>query len=291
MSTSPRADEERTLTFAELAAQAERVGCQLLAAGLEPGDRVGIVVADPELFVRLFYGALRVGVVPVPFVRDPALWLRSLSTQRATLTFAPNFAYAMTTARAATIEGIDLSTVRLWGCGAEPIQPDTLRAFVKTFARVGARESAVFPSYGTAEATLAMAFSGLGDGLRTDWIDREAYLSHRVARPAGPGASSLEVVACGRAMTGHKFEVWSESDRPLPERCVGELVFSGPSAAGGYHEAAEATAAAFTPRGLRTGDLGYIADGCVHVTGRKKDIVILNGRNYDPQTLERAATL
>jgi len=225
------------------------------------------------------------------FIKNATLWLETIHKHRATLTFAPNFAYALVTKRAKPeqIARWDLSKMRGFGCGAEPINPEVMRAFVQTFAPAGVRSEALLPAYGMAEATLAMAFLGIREPLRTDRIDAAAYHGEQKARPISNGANSLEVVCCGRPFKNHGLSIQDETGRMLPDREVGEICFRGPSVAAGYYRDEEATRAAGmgTSGGwLRTGDLGYMVDGEIYISGRLKDILIVNGRNYYPQAIE-----
>jgi fatty-acyl-CoA synthase len=166
-----------------------------------------------------------------------------------------------------------------------------MRAFLTAFARAGLRPTALMPSYGMAEATLAMSFSRLGEPFRTDRIDQERYHEGREAAPSANGVATMEVVCCGRTFPGHELSIQDEDGRILPDRHVGEICFRGPSVTAGYWNNPVATRAAGLGRPggwLRTGDLGYIVDGEVYVSGRLKDILIVNGRNYYPQRIEWA---
>ncbi|MCB9788997.1 MAG: fatty acyl-AMP ligase [Deltaproteobacteria bacterium] len=237
------------------------------------------------------------------FIKHPTRWVEALSRHRGTITFAPNFAYGLATRRtsAEKVAKLDLSQVRVLGAGAEPNHPGTLRGFVEHFAPAGLRPEAMMPVYGMAEATLAMAFSRLDQPLRVDRIDAATYQADGRAIPVTGGdiepdarrvagaEGSLEHVSCGFVFPDHDIVIMDEEGRELPERTVGEIVFRGASVAAGYFENEEATARAFREDGLRTGDLGYLAGGELFVTGRKKDLIILNGRNYDPQSIEWVA--
>jgi fatty-acyl-CoA synthase len=228
--------------------------------------------------------------IPTPrFVRDPSIWLRSIDQYRGTITFAPNFAYALTTKRVEP-SGFDLSSVRMWGCGAEPIQSGTLERFEQRFSSCGVRRGQIAPCYGLAEATLAVAFTPPSTLRATDHIDPERYVRDSVAEPCSAGDSAMAVVACGRPLPLHRVEIRGPHGELLPERHAGEIVVRGPSVTPGYYEQSEATQANFRGDALHTGDKGYLADGWLYVTGRLKDIVILHGRNYDPQTLEDAVS-
>ncbi|WP_218020612.1 fatty acyl-AMP ligase [Nocardia beijingensis] len=228
------------------------------------------------------------------FALSPGLWLETVSRHCATVTFAPNFGLALAVEHTSAEERqrLDLSCVRVVGCGAEPNHPETLHSFAAHFAAAGLRPGAVVPCYGMAEATLAISFSEIGVPLAQDVIQKEPYHANGLARPASQaGASGAQVafVPCGRPIAGHRILIVDDEGNPLPERHVGEVVFQGPSVAAGYHGDSESTRRSFTAHGLRTGDCGYLAEGILYVTSRKKDLLIINGRNYDPQTVEWAA--
>jgi len=230
---------------------------------------------------------LRIPTVFIPtlsFIKNATIWMETIHKYKGTLTFAPNFAYALVTKRAREeqLARWDLSRMRVFGCGAEPINPETMRAFVEKFAAAGVKPTALLPCYGMAEATLAISFIGLDEPLKVDRIDSERYHSDKKAAP-GKG---LEVVNCGRVIPGHEVSIQDEDGRLLPERSVGEICVRGPSITKGYWDSPEATREAGFGGWLKTGDLGYLATGEVHVSGRIKDILIVNGRNYYPQRIE-----
>ena len=281
------------VTHGSLAANARAIVEDGLQASPERGDvavswlplyhdmgLIGLVIAPISFGIPVVY------IPTLSFIKNATLWLETIHRYRGTLSFAPNFAYALVTKRAKPeqIARWDLSRMRVFGCGAEPINPETMRAFVKTFAPAGLKPEALLPCYGMAEATLAISFVGLDEPLRTDRIDADRYHADRKAAPSPEGA--LEVVNCGRTFPGHEVSIQDDDGRLLPERHVGEICFRGPSIAAGYWENPEATREAFRGGWLHTGDLGYLAGGEVHISGRIKDILIVNGRNYYPQRLE-----
>jgi fatty-acyl-CoA synthase len=232
------------------------------------------------------YGIPCVYIATLSFIKNATIWLETIHNYKGTLSFAPNFAYALVTKRARPeqLARWDLSRMRVFGCGAEPINPVTMRAFADKFAAAGLKPEALLPCYGMAEATLAMAFIRVDEPLRTDRIDPARYHEDKKAAPAS--GEGLEIVNCGHAMPGHEISIQDEDGRMLPERSVGEICFKGPSVAKGYWENPEATREAGFGGWLRTGDLGYLADGEVYISGRLKDILIINGRNYYPQRIE-----
>jgi fatty-acyl-CoA synthase len=223
------------------------------------------------------------------FGRRPNIWLETLDKSGGNLTFAPNFAYALATKRARDkdLEGLDLSRVRVAGCGAEPINPRVMREFAARFARVGFRAEALLPAYGMAEATLAITFHERGTPLRTDRTDPE-QMQRGVAVPAADGVEPLELVSCGKPFTEHAIKIVDENGATQPERAVGEIWARGPSITHGYFQNPEASAASWSDGWLHTGDLGYIAEGNLYVCGRLKDLIIIRGANFYPQDIEWA---
>jgi fatty-acyl-CoA synthase len=231
------------------------------------------------------------------FVRAPRIWLDKLHEHRGTITYAPNFAYALVAKRLKEkdVEGLDLSCVRVAGCGAEPIRARALRDFAARLAPARFDPRAFLPSYGMAEATLAITFVSMGDGLRTDRVDPGALTKGEALR--SDRDEGQEVVDCGIPFPGHELAIVDESGRRLDERRVGQIVVRGPSVTKGYFEDPDLTAQAFKPIAessdevwLHTGDLGYVADGRLFVCGRVKDIIIVRGRNYYPSDIEWAVS-
>ncbi|MDO9022441.1 MAG: fatty acyl-AMP ligase [Myxococcales bacterium] len=226
------------------------------------------------------------------FVKRPAYWLETIHRQRATITFAPNFAYALATRRVkdAELAKWDLSSMKHLGCGAEPIQPSTLRDFVERFSKAGLDGASLLPCYGMAEHTLAISFARHGSPtLRVDTVDVAGFRQGEARRvdpsTAEPG-STVEVVCCGEPFPGHEVSVRDPDGNPLPERTIGELCMKGPSVCPGYYANPETTAASFKDGWLYSGDKGYVADGAVYVCGRIKDMIIVHGRNYYPTDIE-----
>lgn len=224
------------------------------------------------------------------FARRPLLWLQTLSDQGGTIAFAPTFGYELCLRRAAKVEPgqYDLSRWRVAGIGGEMVRASVLEAFAERFADCGFDARAFVPSYGLAESTLAISFSPLGEGVKVDHVDREAVARRSVAEPAEAGRSR-DFVRCGRVLPGHRIEIRDAQGKQLPERRIGRVFVSGPSLMEGYFRDPEATAAAMPEAGwLDTGDLGYLADGELVITGRSKDLIIVGGRNIWPQDLEWA---
>ncbi|GAA0831112.1 fatty acyl-AMP ligase [Streptosporangium amethystogenes subsp. fukuiense] len=234
---------------------------------------------------------------PIAFVMRPALWLEMISRYRAGYTVAPNFAYEWCAARVtdAQVAGLDLSSLRFALNGAEPVRTGTLRAMVRRFGAAGFSEKAWAPAYGMAEATLVITATPLGHGPTVRGFDVAALERHEAVPVDNPG-EGVELVGCGRPISMSVHVVDPGTGTELPHGRVGELWVRGESVARGYWQREEATRDAFRGRTaagegpfLRTGDLGFLLDGELYVTGRIKDVVIVNGRNLYPQDLEEAA--
>jgi fatty-acyl-CoA synthase len=234
---------------------------------------------------------------PLLFLKRPVRWLETISRLRATISFGPNFAYALCVKRVRDqdLEGLDLGSWRVAGCGAEPIRAANLEAFADKFAPYGFSRRALLSCYGMAESTLAISFDGAGDGVRTDWVDADELTAEGRATPTPDGhRGGLPIVNCGRPFAGHDLAIFAAEDaaseRPLPERAVGEVRVRGPSVTSGYFNEPELTKDAFAGGWLKTGDLGYLAGGDLFICGRIKELIIVNGRNYYPQDLEWEAS-
>jgi fatty-acyl-CoA synthase len=226
------------------------------------------------------------------FVRNANIWMETINKKRGTITFAPNFAYALAAKRAkpSHLAGWDLSCIKALGCGAEPINPTTMRTFLQVFTKAGVKPEALLPCYGMAEATLAISFINLDQEMSTDIIETDTYQAQKRAEPAHHSKlgdqTAQEFVCCGRPFPKHEVGIFTDDGQPLADRRVGEIWVKGPSISKGYYLNPEATEATFGGGWLRTGDLGYMVNGNVYVSGRKKDLIIINGRNYDPQRIE-----
>jgi fatty-acyl-CoA synthase len=230
---------------------------------------------------------------PLLFLKRPVRWLETISRHRASISFGPNFAYALCVKRIkeSEVAGLDLSSWRIAGCGAEPIRAENLRAFADKFAPQGFSDRAFVCCYGMAESTLAISFSKLGAGVNVDVVDGAALWEKGRAEPIDPSAAgAAPITRCGPAFADHDIQVFAlddeMSERPLGEREVGEVRLRGPSLMSGYFNEPELTREAFAGGWLKTGDLGYLAGGEVHICGRAKEVIIVNGRNYYPQDLE-----
>jgi fatty-acyl-CoA synthase len=226
------------------------------------------------------------------FARRPLLWLNLVSRNGGTLSFSPTFGYELCARRASAsaLEGLDLSSWRVAGIGGDMIRPAVMARFAAAFAPAGFRASAFVPSYGLAESVLAVSFAPLDQGVATDRVDLDRLESEGRAEAAAPGARSREFALCGVPMPGHEVEIRGEAGPIRGERRVGRVYTRGRSVMRSYFGAPEETARAIGPDGwLDTGDLGYRLGDQIVITGRVKDLILVNGRNVWPQDLEWAA--
>jgi fatty-acyl-CoA synthase len=230
------------------------------------------------------------------FARRPLTWLKVMTEQRGTISFAPTFGYELCARRAANADPatFDLSSWRVAGVGGEMIRVRALQEFAERFAPSGFRGAAFLPSYGLAEATLAVTFSAPGQGVEVDLVRCGPTLERdRRAVPAEPDRGQADraraFAVCGRPMPGNRVDIRDDRNESLPDRMIGRVCIQGPSLMRGYFRDLQATRSVVTADGwLDTGDMGYLIDGRLVITGRSKDLMILNGRNIWPQDLEWA---
>ncbi|GBR46129.1 acyl-CoA synthetase [Acetobacter pomorum] len=234
---------------------------------------------------------LSVDLLPTrEFARRPHVWLDLISRNRGTIAYSPSFGYELCARRPAS-EGLDLSCWRVAGIGGDMIRAHILDEFAARFAPVGFSPKAFVASYGMAEATLAISFAPLDTGIETDTVDLPALESTGIARPpASPETPSRTFVICGKVLPGHELEVRNTYGRVLSDREVGTIYVRGPSLMSGYFRMPEESSKTLDQDNwLNTGDLGYMLNGQIVVTGRAKDLIIINGRNIWPQDLEWSA--
>lgn len=240
-------------------------------------------------FGSLYHGVPVVIMSPLTFLVRPERWLWTIHYHRATLSAGPNFAYELCVRKIddAALEGLDLSCWRLAFNGAEAIYPKTLRSFIERFQPFGFKPETFFPVYGLAESSVALTFPPVGRPLKIDQIARDPFEKESKAIPiSGTEKKFLEFVSCGNPLSDHEIRIVDDDNNVLPERRVGNLQFRGPSSMQGYYRNPEATADVYCDGWWISGDLAYIADGEVYITGRKKDVIIKAGRNLYPPEIE-----
>ena len=227
---------------------------------------------------------------PTDFTSSPSRWMEWISTYGGTATAGPNFSYVLAARALRRSEQLDLSRLRIALNGAEPVDPDTVAAFVDAGARHGLRPGAVFPAFGMAEVAIAGTFPEPMSGLRTDPIDLRVLEAERYAAPVDATATNARSLAIlGRPVLGLEVRVVDPiTGDELKEREVGELEIRGSSVTPGYYNRPDANAELFHDGWLRTGDLAYLLDGEMVMCGRIKDMIIVGGRNVFPEDVERA---
>ena len=231
------------------------------------------------------------------FAMRPRQWIALMSQNQGTISFSPPFGYELCARRIRQedVSEFDLSNWRVAGVGAEMIRPEPLEHFARIFAPCGFKEKAFVASYGMAECSLAVSFAGLACALEFDCVDGGCLARDRKAVPVdiGQGGDATPVrrfVKCGTPLPRYEIAVRDSEGRDLPDRHCGTLFVRGPSVMSGYFGDPEKTRAVLSPDGwLNTGDLAYRISGEIVITGREKDLIIINGRNIWPQDLEYLA--
>ena len=277
------------LTHDNLVSNCEALGRSM---GHDP-DRVGLSWLPPyhdmglmgTIFLSMYHGWPLVLMSPLHFVQQPRRWLQAITDYRVSITVGPNFSLDLCADALSDEEttDLDLSTLKQWYCGAEPISADTLARFEQITAPAGFDAKALIPCYGMAEATLFVAGKRAGSRYSTD----------RAPEPSGLGRV---VVSCGEVDSEHTVRIVDPATRRgVDDGVVGEIWVSGRSVAAGYYHRPELTREVFHARlagaegeYLRTGDLGFLRWGELFVTGRIKDLIIISGRNIYPHDVETA---
>jgi fatty-acyl-CoA synthase len=282
----------------------------ILAQGLQirPGDRaVSWLPFYHDMGLVGFVLAPMVGQVSVDYLKTrsfamrPRLWLSLMTQTRATISFSPTFGYEMCVRRLRRDDAgkFDLSAWRAAGVGAETIRSDVLEEFATAFAPSGFKPGTFLACYGMAEASLAISFASLGEGITIDRVEQTPLSERGVALPLnGQGYGSDEAdwtsasrfVNCGTALPGIQVEVRDEQGQILPDRHAGVIFVQGANIMSGYLGDRGRTRKVLSRDGwLDTGDIGYLVEGSIVIIGRKKDVIIIHGRNIWPQDLEHVA--
>jgi 1-acyl-sn-glycerol-3-phosphate acyltransferase len=238
----------------------------------------------------LYFAAPLVVMSPLTFLVRPEQWLWAIHRHRATLSAGPNFAFELCLRKVEdkAIAGLDLHSLRMVANGSEAVSPSTIRRFAERFAAHGFRPDAMAPVYGLAENAVGLAFPPVGRAPVIDRIDRGALTQEGLAQPAASDdGNALEVVACGRPIAGHEIRI-IDATGELGERREGRLQFRGLSATAGYFNNPAKTRELFDGDWLNSGDLAYVAQGDIFITGRSKDIIIRAGRHIYPEEIEGA---
>lgn len=229
---------------------------------------------------------------PFDWVKAPHRLMRAVSDYRGTLSWLPNFAYNFCSQkiRERDLEGVDLSSWRsLINC-SEPIRYESHEMFYERFKEYGFERQALATCYAMAENVFAVTQGGIDEPVVVDTVEVEALRTQGLARPVAPGEGALNLLSAGRPISNTRVRVVGEDGSPLPDRRVGEIALQGESLLEGYYHRPDLTEAAFLEGWYLTGDLGYLVDGELFVTGRRKEIIIVGGKNVFPQDLEYLAS-
>lgn len=226
------------------------------------------------------------------FAMRPMQWLKLISKNRGTVSVAPPFGYEICLRRCSDkeIADLDLSSWRVAGVGAEPISGELLKRFAECFSKINFDSHALMPCYGLAENTLAVSFFDNASSRMIDTIDRDVLeYQGKAAAPTNSTRARVSFVNCGKALPGHRVEIRNESGKILADREIGHIWIAGPSLMSGYFRDSVSRSKIESLGRMDTGDLGYLLDGELYVTGRKKDLIIIRGRNIWPQDIEYVA--
>lgn len=248
------------------------------------------------ILMPIYSGIPTVMMSPFSFLQNPLAWLKNITKYRATISGSPNFAYDYCVKRIKEDKkaGLDLSSWKVAFNGAEPVRADTMERFYAAFKDYGFRKDAFYPCYGLAEATLLVSSGTPGVPYSTVHLAKAAYQENRVQFTSADDPERHTLVGCGQRIQTVKI-IDPDTRIPSAPYTIGEIWVHSDSVAQGYWNQAEETALAFHgcvigdssgQQYLRTGDLGFVHEGEVYITGRIKDLIILYGKNYYPQDIE-----
>ncbi|WP_337440059.1 fatty acyl-AMP ligase, partial [Desulfovibrio sp.] len=261
---------------------------------LPPFHDMGLVGG---ILTPLHLGCLCVTMPPMAFLRQPLCWLRAVTHYRAQLTGGPNFAYDLCCDRIPEdrLRELDLSSLSVCYCGSEPIRLKTIRRFLERFSSAGLDPASFYPCYGLAENTLFTTGCWKNDGDFAVFLDKQEYAAGRIRFLQEQHADAMPLLSCGTAGRNNDVRIVDpQTCREVEEKELGEIWIRGTCVSPGYWEQPEATKtvlhAVLAGSGegpfLRTGDMGFMSGGHLFVSGRCKEMIILNGRNFFPQDLE-----
>jgi acyl-CoA synthetase (AMP-forming)/AMP-acid ligase II len=231
---------------------------------------------------------------PFKWVRDPKVFLHAIHRHRGTLCWLPNFAYnhSARVIRPRDLQGIDLSSLRAWINCSEPVFLESHQIFLEKFAPYGVQPGAFSACYAMAENTFAVTQTPIGLAPTIDWVHTRTLQEERRAEPGMPFTNgSTPMVSCGFPIEGTEIRILDGHGKRLPERWVGEIALRSNCMLSGYYRRPEITAQAMHHGWYHTGDMGYQANGELFITGRKKDLIIVGGKNIYPQDLEAIANI
>lgn len=228
----------------------------------------------------IYVGMQQVKMPPVLFIKKPNMWFEKISKHKATIIGSPNFGYKLmlSTLQSIKYEGIDLSSVRAIVNAGEPISAEISESFMKNFSRLGLKETAMLPCYGLAEATLAVTCSPLKENYLTHVLDRNAFSEFNRAEKA-KNDKSISFIDEGYPFLGVEIKIADDLGETAEEGEIGNIFIKGPNVIKGYYKMPDLNKEVFKDGWFNTGDLGFILNGRLTVTGRKKDVIFVNGKN------------
>jgi fatty-acyl-CoA synthase len=239
----------------------------------------------------VLWGLPLVIMSPFDWVKAPYRLMQAVSKYKGTLSWLPNFAYNFCgqKIRARDLEGIDLSSWRgVINC-SEPMRWESHQLFIERFRPYGFKPEALKTCYAMAENVFAVTQGGFGEAVRVDEIDQKLFVTQLIAHPSHAAGETIKMLSAGRPIANTQVKVLDEHHRPLADRHVGELAIKSNCMLTGYYRRDDITHKAFHEGWYLTGDLGYMVDGEIFVVGRKKDLIIVGGKNIYPQDLEAIA--
>ena len=276
-----------------------------LVANLEAAGELAGIDPDADVFVSwlplfhdmgligmllgsVVFGADLVLIPTEEFLGRPGCWVDAMSRYSGSITASPNFGYGLAARDLVSKpRALDLSSWRIAANGAEPIDLETVQRFTEAATPYGFDPNAMAPMFGLAEATLAVSLSRTDEPVAVEWVDREALETAALVEHVEPNAAgSRALVSCGYPIPGHEVAIKDRDGNTLPGGTVGEICVRGPSVMPGYWRDPEASAEALRDGWLHTGDLGFMGPHGLVVCGRKKDMIILGGRNLYPEDYE-----
>lgn len=238
----------------------------------------------------ILYGIPLVLTSPFDWVRAPNKLFQAINQYKGTLCWLPNFAYNFCAQkiRSSDLEGVELSSLRAVINCSEPMRQASHQMFVERFSEYGLKPAAIATSYAMAENVFAVTQGGIDKPVTYDEIDRQLFQKEHIAKKAIDGESTTVMVSAGKPIEHTSIRIVDEKGNDLPERHFGEIIIKSNCMLTGYYHRPDATESSFMDGWFKTGDLGYLAEGELYISGRKKDLIIVGGKNVYPQDIENA---
>lgn len=280
------------LKYLEIAKEANELNTNdVVISWLPLYHDMGLIACFITPIVR---GILTVLISPFYWIQNPTVLFKAIDKYKGTLAYMPNFAFnhCVKLISDQDLDGLDLSHMRELVNGAEPVDIKSMNAFHEKFAPYGFKESALAVGYGLAENVLGISRTPAGELPSVDWVNRRELREKLRAVPISEKAKEAKpIMSCGYPMIGVEVQILDDENNQLPDRDIGEIIIRSNTLFSGYHQQAELTKQAFKEGWFFTGDLGYMTDGQLYVTGRKKDLIIVAGDNIYPRDVEDIANL